>query len=141
MQASIEWESLIAPCGMNCALCLAYSRKRNKCEGCWGDNQSKPWHCVACSIKNCGLLAESGSKFCYDCTKFPCSRIKQLDKRYRTKYGMSMIENLRNIMQMGLSIFVENEQVRWACPQCGKTICVHNGICTGCNQKFETKRP
>jgi len=25
---------LIAPCGMNCRLCLAYKRKRNGCSGC-----------------------------------------------------------------------------------------------------------
>ncbi len=28
--------SHIAPCGMNCALCLAYQGAKNKILGCWG---------------------------------------------------------------------------------------------------------
>ncbi|MDD5456566.1 MAG: hypothetical protein PHV30_05985 [Candidatus Margulisbacteria bacterium] len=26
--------ALIAPCGMNCAICLGYLREKNKCPGC-----------------------------------------------------------------------------------------------------------
>ena len=38
---------------------------------------------------------------------------------------MSMIENLENIRVLGIRKFVNNEKVRWACSECGGTICVH----------------
>lgn len=125
--------TLIAPCGMNCGICLAFLRDKNRCEGCRGDDGHKPWSCVRCVIRNCELLEATPSNFCYDCEKYPCSRLKQLDKRYRTKYKMSMIENLNNIKKNGLDGFVQNEQKRWVCNKCGGTICVHRGFCLKCN--------
>jgi len=124
--------SMMAPCGMNCALCYAYQRDKNKCDGCWGAYEQKPNSCRKCSITNCEHLARTESKFCYDCEKFPCKRLKQLDKRYRTKYHMSMLENLANIKIHGLEIFVEMEHERWKCEQCGGVICVHRQYCLNC---------
>jgi hypothetical protein len=123
---------LIAPCGMNCGICLAYLREKNRCEGCWADDTNKPKSCINCIIKNCELLEKTESKFCYDCEKFPCKRLKQLDKRYRTKYHMSMLENLANIKIHGLENFVEMEHERWKCGQCGGMICVHRQYCLNC---------
>jgi len=125
--------SLIAPCGMNCGICMAYLRVKNQCHGCWGDNQYKSPSCGTCVIKNCELLKETESMFCYDCKKYPCTRLKQLDKRYRIKYQMSMLENLENIRKVGLGQFIKMEKVRWMCPDCGGTICVHKGRCLSCN--------
>ena len=123
---------LIAPCGMNCGICLGYLREKNRCSGCWVDNEHKPKHCVNCIIKNCELLEKTNSKFCFDCEKYPCTRLKQLDKRYRTNYGISMIENLDNIKKVGLDRFVQIEYDRWICNNCGGTICVHRGYCLRC---------
>lgn len=127
--------TLIAPCGMNCGICLAYLRKKNKCEGCWSENTYKPYHCSVCRIKNCELLNNTESNFCYDCEKYPCTRLKQLDKRYRLKYKMSMTENLANIKKNGLDNFIASEKERWRCETCGETICVHSGICPTCNER------
>ena len=125
---------LIAPCGMNCGICLGYLREKNKCSGCWGDNEHKSKHCVKCIIKNCELLEKTNSKFCFDCEKYPCTRLKQLDKRYRTNYNMSMIENLDTIKKVGLDRFVQIEYDRWICNNCGGTICVHRGYCLDCKE-------
>ncbi|MDD5185190.1 MAG: DUF3795 domain-containing protein [Paludibacter sp.] len=124
----------IAPCGMNCGICLAYLRTRNTCGGCWGDNKQKIGHCSACVIKNCDFLEQTDSKFCYECSKYPCLRLKQLDKRYRLKYHMSMIENLETIKNSGLDRFLEMEHDRWLCPDCGGTVCVHRGFCLKCRE-------
>jgi hypothetical protein len=124
--------TLIAPCGMNCGICMAYLRDRNVCKGCWSDIRYKSKSCAQCIIKNCELLSKTESKFCYDCEKYPCPRLKQLDKRYRLKYKMSMIENLENIKKIGLKKFIQNENSRWLCKNCGGTICVHRGFCMKC---------
>lgn len=125
-------DELIAPCGMNCGICLAYLRSRNHCPGCHGDDTRKQVSCLRCSIKNCDLLRTMESGFCCECPKYPCRRLKDLDKRYRTKYGMSMLENLAYLRDHGVSAFAEKERVRWRCEHCGGVICVHRHSCSVC---------
>lgn len=127
--------SLIAPCGMNCGICMAHLREKKQCAGCLGSDEGKPAHCVQCRIKNCAYLKETTtSGLCIDCAKFPCARMKQLDRRYRTKYNMSMIENLQAIQAIGMQAFIKKEQARWACSHCGGVICVHSGVCHDCGE-------
>ena len=126
----------IAPCGMNCGLCYAFLRGRNPCPGCRADDRGKTKTRVACRIKNCDERRRHGGDFCANCARFPCERLIHLDQRYRRKYGMSMIENLRKIAVDGLSSFVAKERSRWACPGCGKTLCVHSALCLTCNRKW-----
>jgi hypothetical protein len=129
--------TMIAPCGMDCGLCSGHLREKNRCAGCNGDDATKPAHCVVCAIKYCPELAAAGGLFCYECAKFPCRRLKQLDTRYRAKYRMSMIENLASIRDTGLQDFVAREKVRWACPQCGGVACVHKDACLYCGHVWE----
>jgi hypothetical protein len=124
--------SLIAPCGMNCGICHAYLRNKNTCPGCRGDDTNKSASCLNCIIKNCEVFKPGSAKFCFECENYPCKRLKQLDKRYRTRYRMSMLENLESIKENGLSAFTENENERWRCKQCGNIICVHKGRCLQC---------
>lgn len=127
-------KSLIAPCGMNCGICLAFLREKNTCKGCWSSNDNKSKSCINCIIKNCEILSNLDSKFCYDCPKYPCTRLKQLDKRYRTKYNMSMLDNLDYIRTNGIDSFIHKEHDRWLCINCGGSICVHRGYCLSCNK-------
>lgn len=135
--APLNKTSLIAPCGMNCGICLGYLRDKNKCPGCRGIDIDKPGYCMRCRIKNCAQLRNEKPGFCFHCEKFPCARLKQLDKRYRTRYDMSMIENLENIRRLGIRKFMANEKIRWACPECGGTICVHRHYCYSCGKRQE----
>lgn len=118
---------LIAPCGMNCALCMAYVRDRKPCPGCHGEDAQKPFHCVNCSIRHCDGLQGMEAAHCGVCGKFPCSRLKQLDKRYREKYGMSMVDNLNQIKTEGMDAFLAGQITKWSCPSCGGFKCVHRG--------------
>jgi len=124
--------SLIAPCGMNCALCLGFQRKKTPCPGCCGEDRFKPKHCTQCSLKLCEHHAGAGSPLCGACAVFPCRRLKQLDKRYREKYHMSMIENLESIRKQGMAEFVRREKKRWKCRRCGAVLCVHRDQCLAC---------
>lgn len=128
--------NLIAPCGMNCGICLGYLRDKNKCLGCREMDAYKSSYGRQCIIRSCQVLKKNKVKFCSDkCEKYPCKRLKNLDKRYRTKYGMSMIENLKNIKNLGITKFVKNEKSRWKCHKCGKVLCVHRPICLNCGDK------
>lgn len=137
MEPSIK-ALLVAPCGMDCGICRAYLRDRNKCPGCRAGDENKAKSCLNCKIKNCGVFQNGKAKFCFECKEFPCERLRHLDKRYRTKYNMSMVENLEYIKRLGIRKFVENEKVKWACPGCGGAICVHGGICLSCTKKMKT---
>ncbi len=133
--------TLIAACGMNCGICIGYLRDKNKCPGCrlmgiQNASQSNKTYCKKCIIKNCPNLKEKKMKFCsHKCDTFPCKRLKNLDKRYQTRYSMSMIENLEKIDKTGIREFVKNEKIRWKCKKCGNTLCVHRETCLFCGAK------
>ena len=133
----VENAELMAPCGMNCGICLAYLRDKRTCPGCRGDDTNKSASCVRCIIKNCEKVKATLSGFCYECRTYPCKRLKDLDKRYRTKYGMSMLENLEFIRAHGLSDFVEKENERWRCRKCGGVVCVHRHVCFTCGERSD----
>ncbi len=130
-------KELMAPCGMNCRLCVAYQYKemninkhgfhRTYCPGCIPRGKN----CT--HMKDvCDRLGSGRVRFCFECDDYPCKRLKALDKRYRTKYHMSMIHNLDFIKENGLVSFLENEEKKWICPTCGGVICCHNGLCLHC---------
>lgn len=134
---SVSYErSMIAPCGMNCGTCIAYMRSKNKCPGCRNDGKFKSKACVSCIIKNCTLLAETESKFCYDCREYPCLRLKQLDKRYRTRYRTSFLDNLIRIKENGIDSFLAFETGRRTCQNCHSSLSVHKDYCLVCEGKI-----
>jgi hypothetical protein len=126
-------KDLIAPCGINCGTCIAYLReKRNRCHGCHHSDLNIPKTRLNCNIKNCEHLQKTDSKLCYECHLFPCSRLKHLDKRYRTNYRTSLIQNLDTIKETGLIYYLESEVRKWSCPNCGSIISVHRENCLKC---------
>jgi hypothetical protein len=129
-------ETLVAPCGMNCGLCASYLAMKNDlkkkgfaktyCAGCLPGGKNCYYK------KKCDLLARGLVRFCYECQNFPCPWLKTLDKRYRTFYHMSMIENLEFINHNGMQSFLEKEALKWRCSACGGVISCHNGLCYNC---------
>lgn len=133
---------LVSMCGMDCNICssyLAYSRNIPKERG-------KIHHCIGCRPRNkkCAFLKGKCPyykeiQFCFECEDFPCESLKTLDKRYRTKYNMSMIENLNEIKSNGINEFLKNQREKYRCPNCGGVISVHNKRCYDC-EKIESWR-
>ena len=119
-RAKIE-KKLIAPCGMNCAVCRAYLRPRNPCHGCRDAALNKPETRLHCRLRVCSRRT---GDFCFDCSEFPCPRLKHLDLRYRTRYGMSEIENLISIRDQGMRKFLERERERYLTER--GIFCVHD---------------
>ncbi len=138
MRNDHEKADLIAPCGMNCSLCIAFQSQkhdlkkqgfhRKYCPGCLPRGEN----CLHMGDQ-CELLKEGTVRFCFMCGDFPCKRLKALDKRYRTKYHMSMIENLTYIREHGVDQFLEEQSKKWSCEKCGADICCHNGLCLNCD--------
>ncbi|MDR1623415.1 MAG: DUF3795 domain-containing protein [Tannerellaceae bacterium] len=132
----------IAPCGVICNLCIAYQRDKNKCVGC-NNVGKKPNHCNNCRIKNCENKSNKEA-LCNECSNFPCKRIKDLDKRYKIKYGESIIHNFSTINNLGMEHFFTMIEGQWKCNKCGNWLCVHREICLSCganNPNFPAKPP
>jgi len=113
-------KELIAPCGMNCGVCLHYLREHNRCPGCFSGRKvnQRP---IKCGIRLC---KNRKGEYCFDCDKFPCERLERLDKRYRDRYGMSEIENLKVIQKKGIKYFLAQEKKKWV--TLNGTYCVHD---------------
>lgn len=136
-------EELIAPCGMNCALCSSYQSQKHALK-----KQGMPMPCCTgcrprskqCAFlkKRCRLIGSGEMNYCYECRDFPCENLLKLDKRYQTLYRMSMVANLKDIRDRGIEAFLSQEQQKWQCARCGGTICCHNGLCFHCD--FEALR-
>jgi len=125
--------NLIAPCGMNCGICYAFLREKNKCPGCNFFDSEKPVSIAGCKIRNCEKIKNKKIKFCFECDNFPCKQLKNLDKRYQTKYNMSEIKNLKTIRDKGLDTFLKDQKIRWKCKKCSGIICVHKNKCLNCS--------
>lgn len=131
-------EELIAPCGMNCRLCISYQfmqkdlnkkgLNRKYCPGCIPRGK----HCTFMSNK-CELLGKGKVRFCYECDLFPCDILKALDKRYSTKYNMSMINNLSYIKDKGMDMFLKDQEEKWKCNNCDEIMTCHGTFCLNCN--------
>lgn len=139
-------KELVAPCGMNCSVCSAYLAATHDLKG----KGIRMPYCTGCRprgkncaylMKNCDLLAKKKVRYCYECPTFPCKQLSTIDKRYRTRYRMSEIENLHRIRDEGIRSFLKAEEAKWKCPECGGTVCCHNGICYDCGlDKLRVKR-
>ncbi len=127
----------IAPCGVLCDLCIGFQREKNKCAGC-NYTGNKPYHCTVCKIKECSEKMGDERLLCSECSKFPCKRIKDLDKRYKTKYGESPIQNLESIRNIGTEAFIKVENEKWKC-QCGELLCAHRDTCLNCGTKNDVR--
>lgn len=131
---------------MNCTVCSGYLAFKNNvkdkgirmpyCQGCRPRDKK-----CAFLKKRCGRLLNNQVKYCYECQDFPCLNLAHLDQRYKSSFRMSMIANLESIRDRGINRFLEEEQEKWHCPDCGGVICCHNGICFHCGlEKLKAKK-
>ena len=77
---------LVAPCGMNCAICVGYfgysmsgTKRKHTCIGCrsrnveGGEKFLQRKNCAFLK-KRCKLLANEKVEFCFECADYPCAR-------------------------------------------------------------------
>jgi len=95
-----------------------------KCNGCLSDNLFM--HCKQCDIRDC--IKEKGYDGCHKCNEFPCKHIDN----FAMAVGKKVI--LRSVpyrKKYGTQKWIENEEARYFCPECGNK--VFRGVVT-CNK-------
>ena len=127
-------EELIAPCGMNCRICIGYL-------GYTMSGQKRKMQCIGCNPsgkscdhlkKYCEKLKKKEIEYCYECLDFPCEQLQNLDTKYRERFDYSTVANLEYIRDKGMKMFLKEQEERYKCQNCGVVICVHNGKCYSC---------
>jgi hypothetical protein len=154
----------IAPCGLYCGVCAVYMAHRDnnrkfkerlanlykggvpgkgtlsdsqnlsaediQCQGCLSD---KPFaFCLKCEIRDC--TKQKGYTGCHECNEFPCAHIENFPMTVGKKVILRAIPYWREV---GTEKWVEDEEARYICPQCGHK--VFRGVvkCNRCKAALE----
>lgn len=120
----------LAPCGVNCLACSAHLSAKTPCPGCRAPAETqKRKSCQNCAKKNCAF--EKGLRWCFECTSFPCAKIKSLSKNYVKNYGVDLVAD-------GLAARADREALlrahreRYTCAACGGVVDQHRRRCSEC---------
>jgi hypothetical protein len=74
----------------------------------------------------------------------PCEGVDRVDRRYRARYGVSLVGNLREIEEQGIDAFLRSQEAKFRCSACGDVVSVHDGKCYACiakaSKNFMSKR-
>jgi hypothetical protein len=100
----------IGCCGLDCGLCPRYyTVGSSRCPGCCGPDfwQKHPGSPIlTCCVKGKGL------EFCSDCSEFPCSKFKDVDKYDSFLTHQKMVSNLNFIKKYGIKKFIDQQNKR-----------------------------
>lgn len=154
----------IAPCGLYCGVCPIYIAHRDnnrklkerllnlykggvpgkgtlpnsesltiediKCRGCKSDEQFM--HCRQCEIRKC--TTEKGYIGCHQCDEFPCQYIEDFPMTVGKKVILRAIPYWREV---GTEKWIENEEARYICPECGNKVFRGAARCNRCKTEFD----
>jgi predicted RNA-binding Zn-ribbon protein involved in translation (DUF1610 family) len=152
---------LAAACGTYCGACPAYMAKHSEdeqiklqkrsasgpekfmkgippaswmdgllCDGCLSGGMLAA-HCKTCSIRLHAANKQNDSR-CTECEELPCYRITNLIGMGHYLHRQEYLPNLKRIHEMGVQEWVEKEEARWRCPQCGLPMSWYDAECARC---------
>lgn len=140
-------KELLAACGLYCGVCgvrLAHLDDNRKfkerlctiygcmpeeivCEGCYSDVRFKL--CVTCPIRACAQ--DKGMDGCHQCDDFPCGYIDN----FPIAVGKQVILRATPTRRaLGDEKWVEEEEKRYDCPQCGSRAFRGAKRCRSCKE-------
>lgn len=132
-------KELLAPCGLYCGVCSIYIAHRDNnlkfkekllpvykafaksvddiaCTGCLSDGEVFPV-CRVCAIKKC--TKEKSIEGCHKCDDFPCKFINN----FPIPVGKKVIHRTIPYWgEWGTEKFIEDEEKRYQCPECGNSL-------------------
>lgn len=154
----------VSPCGLYCGVCAIYMAHRDnnqklkerlaglykgevsgkgtlpnsenlsaeniKCRGCLSDDLFM--HCKQCDIRNCAK--EKGYTGCHQCDEFPCRHIENFPMTVGKKVILRAIPYRR---KFGTEKWIEDEEARYICPECGNKVFRGVVTCNRCKAKLE----
>jgi hypothetical protein len=147
-------ENLVAVCGLYCGACPMYIATQTNdeqkqsallkqfssgpmkfkmedllCDGCIGNGRVASF-CRSCPIRSCPADKQNVAR-CSDCPDFPCSRISNFNNDGMLHHA-EVLQNLRQIREMGIQKWAKYEEERWRCPQCRMPMSWYDSKCSKC---------
>jgi len=156
--------NFISPCGLYCGVCAIHIAQRDnnqkfkeslvglyrggipgkgtlpnsenlttddiRCQGCASDDLFM--HCKHCDIRDC--TKKKGYEGCHDCDEFPCAYIENFPMAIGKKVILRSVPHRREV---GTKKWVQDEEARYLCPECGNK--VFRGVvkCNKCKAKLD----
>lgn len=138
-------DNKIAYCGLFCQACQVFLETANnqlfdlsqetqipinllKCKGCRSSCTSL--FCRNCTIKKCCI--QKGFFSCADCNEFPCSVLKAFENDgYHHHKGV--IKSLKTLKDKGMDEWINYQNNRWSCLNCGNPYSWYDKNCRYCN--------
>ncbi|MFA6222611.1 MAG: DUF3795 domain-containing protein [Desulfomonilaceae bacterium] len=153
----------ISPCGLYCGVCAIYIAHRDnniklkgrlvnlykggtpdkgtlpnseslsigdiQCRGCLSEERFM--HCRQCEIRNC--TKDKGYTGCHQCNEFPCHYIDNFSMTVGKKVILRAIPYRREV---GDEKWVQDEEARYICPECGNKIFRGAAKCNQCKAQL-----
>lgn len=150
--------NLVGRCGLYCGACIIYRASKDskelqgrvaerqrckpeeiRCGGCqtvltsgW-DVKGEEWG-KNCKIVKC--LSTKGQNFCYECATYPdCEKFHEIADSC-LQIGENLMENLVKIKADKVAEWLEEEDKKWGCRNCGKPVTMHLSECHWCGAKI-----
>ena len=98
------------------------------CFGCKSE-QVTPW-CTTCDIKLCAQ--DKGYEFCFECNELPCDKMTTFIEDERCPYHLGVKKNLDFIRQKGVETWLQAQDARWRCQECGTKFAWQDETCKNC---------
>lgn len=142
-------KNLIGGCGIYCGACdhyLAHTLEgahliqtdtpmgeklsTHPCGGCkHTDSEQICIYCRDCEIRLCTIEKQIDS--CAQCGTFPCGKIKEFDGSFLL-HKDEAYKAVQKFNQLGARGWLEKQQKRWSCKQCGHPHSYYEKECSHC---------
>ena len=111
---------------------MKHKKLKHGCKGCRIQDKKCAW-----VKKDCALLRRREVTFCFECVEFPCDNLRELDQRHIHADGVSLIDNLLRIREIGAEPWLREQEDTWSCPECGGALYIVDRECCDCGYGFD----
>jgi len=125
-------------CGVYCGACPVLLATKagiiDEAQQCYGCKSEKPTgFCATCGIKACAQ--RRGFEFCDQCAELVhCELMRQFVANTQYPYGQCVLKNMQLIREEGLPQWLEAQDKRWRCKNCGTAHTWYHETCPQCGQ-------
>lgn len=123
-------------CGLYCGACPNLLNTKSgtgtePCHGCKSEQSAE--YCASCDIKACAQ--GRGYEFCDECSEFStCESMQKFLKNANWPVEQIISNNMESVRRNGLSQWLEMQERRWSCTNCGAAHSWWDEICPECGQ-------
>lgn len=97
------------------------------CHGCKSGTNAV--YCRTCDIKKCAESKEV--EFCYQCEEYPCTLLVEFRNDEHPHHSV-VLKNQEIIKEKGVQKWLEEQEKRWTCPECGTQFAWYDTVCKKC---------